>query len=76
MNKAPKINPGPLKNGVGNWVLFFVVLELWKMEAWGVAGGGQESEHMGSGRILGALFINARHKYRSNSQIDKFKDDI
>jgi hypothetical protein len=30
----------------------------------------------GPGLILGALFINARHKYRSNSQIDKFKDDI
>ena len=41
MKKAPKIDPETIKNGVGNWVLFFVGLEGWKMEAWGVAEGGQ-----------------------------------
>ena len=39
MKKAPKIDAETFKNGVGNWVLFFVGLEGWKMEAWGVAGG-------------------------------------
>ena len=44
MTKAPKIDAETIKNGVGNWMLFFVDLEGWKMEAWGVAGGGQEFE--------------------------------
>ena len=39
MKKAPKIDAETIKNGVGNWVLFFVRLEGWKLEAWGVAGG-------------------------------------
>ena len=47
MKKAPKIDPETIKNGVGNWVLFFVGLEGWKMEAWGLAGGAQESENRG-----------------------------
>ena len=38
MKKAPKIDAETIKNGVGNWMLFFVGLEGWKMEAWGVAG--------------------------------------
>ena len=47
MKKALKIDPETIKHGVGNWVLFFVGLEGWKMEAWGVAGGGQEFEDRG-----------------------------
>ena len=47
MKKAPKIEPETIKHGVGNWVLFFVGLEGWKMEAWGVAGGAQEFENRG-----------------------------
>ena len=39
MKKAPKIDAETIKNGVGNWVLFFGGLEGWNMEAWGVAGG-------------------------------------
>ena len=38
MKKATKIDAETIKNGVGNWVLFFVGLEGWKMEAWGVFG--------------------------------------
>ena len=44
---TPKIDPETIRNGVGNWVFFFVGLERWKMEAWGVAGGGQEFEKRG-----------------------------
>ena len=44
MKTASKIDAKQLENGGGNRVLFFVGLEGWKMEAWGVAGGGQESE--------------------------------
>ena len=40
MKKARKIT---FKNGVGNWVLFFVGLERWKMEA----RGSQEFENRG-----------------------------
>ena len=47
MKKAPNIDPETIKNSVGNWVLFFVRLEGGKMEAWGVAGGAQESEDRG-----------------------------
>ena len=45
MNKAPKIDPETITNGVRNWLLFFVGPERWKMEAWGLAGGGQEFEN-------------------------------
>ncbi|NCG16810.1 MAG: hypothetical protein GWP23_07640 [Synechococcales cyanobacterium H12SWP_bin.12] len=38
MKTAPKIDPETIKNSVGDWKLFFVGLEEWKMEAWGVAG--------------------------------------
>ena len=38
MKKAPKIESETIKNGVGNWMLFFVGLEGWKMEAWGELG--------------------------------------
>ena len=34
MKKAPKIDPETIKNGVGNWMLFFVGLEK------GTMGGG------------------------------------
>ena len=34
MKQATKIDPETIKNGVGNWVLFFVGLEEWKM-GWG-----------------------------------------
>ena len=39
------MDPESIKNGVGNWVTFFVGLEEWKWE--GVAGGGLGSEHRG-----------------------------
>ena len=45
--KTPKIYAETIKNGVGNWSLFFVVLEGLKMEAWGVAGEGQGGGHRG-----------------------------
>ena len=38
MKQAPTIDAETLKNGVGNCVLFFVGLEGWKIEAWGVEG--------------------------------------
>ena len=47
MKKALTIDPETIKNGVGNWVLFFVGPEGWKMEAWGSAGGAQEFENRG-----------------------------
>ena len=47
MKTTPNIDPETIKNGVGNWVLFFVGLEGWKMEAWGVAARGQEFEDRG-----------------------------
>ena len=47
MKKAPKIDPETIKNGVGNWVLFFVGLEEGKIQAWGVAVGCQEFENRG-----------------------------
>ena len=38
MKQAAKIDPEIIKNGVGNWVLFFVGLEGWKMKASGMLG--------------------------------------
>ena len=38
MKKAPKIDATTVQNGIENWLLFFIWLEDWKMEAWGVAG--------------------------------------
>ena len=45
--KASTIDPETVKNGVGNWVLFFVGLEGWKMKAWGLAGRGQGGGNRG-----------------------------
>ena len=58
MKQAPKIDAETIRNGVGNWLLFFVGLEEWIVAAWGRLGvrakmvlginGGQEFEKRGS----------------------------
>ena len=43
MKTTPKIDSENIKNGIGNRVLFFVGLEGWKMEAWGLGEPSSES---------------------------------